>query len=228
MLCLPPHEAAGRAGWAGVPYPHVDVALADTATGEHLEGPETGELLVRGPGLFTGYFRDPEATAAVLHDGWLWTGDVAVRDEQGYLRIVDRLRNIYISGGENVAPAEVEGVLRRHPAVADAAVVGVPHPRWGEAGVALVVVRPGVATDEQDLLDHCRRELAAFSRLSTRRPRASTGWPSTRRWTSSRCRTSTTTRSSSPARARPRSRRTCARRSAERPRTVVSGTAYPR
>ncbi|WP_022926227.1 class I adenylate-forming enzyme family protein [Serinicoccus marinus] len=162
VLCLPPHEAADRAGWAGVPYPHVEVALADPATGERVEGAGTGELLVRGPGLFTGYLHDEEATAQVLHDGWLWTGDVADRDEDGYLRIVDRLRNIYISGGENVAPAEVEAVLRRHPAVAQAAVAGVPHERWGEVGVALVVLRPGVATDEHDILEHCRGMLAGF------------------------------------------------------------------
>lgn len=162
VLCLPPDEAAERAGWAGVPYPHVDVALADPATGERLEGAATGELLVSGPGLFSGYFRNPEATDQVLRDGWLWTGDIATRDEQGYLRIVDRMRNIYISGGENVAPAEVEAVLRRHPAVAEAAVTGVPHPRWGEAGVALVVPRQGVPTDEHDLLEHCGRELASF------------------------------------------------------------------
>lgn len=162
VLCLPPDEAAERAGWAGVPYPHVDVALADPATGERLDGAATGELLVSGPGLFSGYYRDPEATAQVLRDGWLWTGDIATRDEDGYLKIVDRMRNIYISGGENVAPAEVEAVLRRHPAVAEAAVTGVPHPRWGEAGVALVVPRKGVPTDEHDLLEHCRRELAAF------------------------------------------------------------------
>ncbi|WP_151526063.1 class I adenylate-forming enzyme family protein [Serinicoccus kebangsaanensis] len=162
VLCLPPHEATERAGWAGVPYPHVEVALADPATGERVEGAGTGELLVRGPGLFTGYLHDDEATAQVLRDGWLWTGDVALRDADGYLRIVDRLRNIYISGGENVAPAEVEAALRRHPAVARAAVVGRPDERWGEVGVAVVVLRSGVATDEHDLLEHCRGLLASF------------------------------------------------------------------
>ena len=162
VLCLPPHEATERVGWAGVPYPYVDVALADPATGERLEGAATGELLVRGPGLFSGYLHDEAATREVLHDGWLWTGDVATRDDEGYLRIVDRLRNIFISGGENVAPAEVEAVLRRHPAVSRAAVVGVPDERWGEVGLALVTLRSGVATDERDLLEHCRAELAGF------------------------------------------------------------------
>lgn len=162
VLCVPPQDAFDRVGYAGKPYPHVDVALADPATGEHLQGPGTGELLVRGPGTFAGYFRDPEATAAVWRDGWLATGDVATRDEDGYLRIVDRLKNIYISGGENVAPAEVEQVLRRHPGVRDVVVVGVPDHRWGEVGIALVVTRPGVPCDEQELLEHARGELASY------------------------------------------------------------------
>ena len=145
-----------------MPYPHVEVELADPATGEHLTGPGTGELLVRGPGMFAGYFRDEPATRAIWRDGWLATGDVAVRDEAGYLRIVDRLRNIFISGGENVAPAEVEATLRMHPAVEDVVVVGVPDSRWGERGVALVVRRPGVVTDAPELIEHCRERLATF------------------------------------------------------------------
>lgn len=162
VLCIPPREATARAGWAGVPYPHVDVALADPATGERVEGPGTGELLVRGPGLFSGYLHDEEATRAALRDGWLATGDVATRDEHGYLRIVDRLKNIFISGGENVAPAEVEAVLLTHPGVEQAVVVGVPDEEWGERGVALVVPRRGVVTDETELVEHCRERLARF------------------------------------------------------------------
>lgn len=162
VLCVPPREAMDRVGWAGVPYPHVDVRLTDPVTGEVLEGPATGELEVRGPGMFAGYFRDEEATRAIWRDGWLATGDVATRDASGYLRIVDRLRNIFITGGENVAPAEVEAVLQSHPAVEDAVVVGVPDERWGERGVALVVRRAGVVTDETELLEHCRDRLAGF------------------------------------------------------------------
>jgi fatty-acyl-CoA synthase len=112
--------------------------------------------------MFAGYFRDEAATRAIWRDGWLATGDVAVRDEAGYLKIVDRLRNIYITGGENVAPAEVEAALRTHPAVEDVAVVGVPDDRWGESGIALVVRRSGVVTDEAELVEHCRERLAAF------------------------------------------------------------------
>lgn len=162
VLCVPPRHAMERIGWAGVPYPHVEVQLADPTTGEHLDGPGTGELLVRGPGLFAGYFRDVSATRAIWRNGWLATGDVATRDEAGYLRIVDRLRNIYISGGENVAPAEVEAALRAHRAVQDVCVVGVPDDRWGERGVALVVRRNGVVTDAPELMEHARERLAAF------------------------------------------------------------------
>jgi fatty-acyl-CoA synthase len=149
-------------GYSGKPYPHVAVAVADPVTGEIYDGAATGELLVGGPGVFAGYFRDPAATAAVLADGWLRTGDLVERDADGYIRVVDRLKDIYISGGENVAPAEVEAVLLAHPAVAQAAVVGVPDERWGESGAAFVVVRAGMATDEQELLEHCAAQLSAF------------------------------------------------------------------
>ncbi|PFG42445.1 fatty-acyl-CoA synthase [Isoptericola jiangsuensis] len=162
VLCLPDDEARERPGSAGKPYPHVDVALADPVTGEHLDGAATGELLVRGPGVFAGYFRDPEATAAAFAGGWLRTGDLVERDADGYHRVVDRLKDLYIVGGENVSPAEVEGVLRRHPGVVEAAVVGVPDERWGEVGRAFVVARTDRPTDTEDLLAFCRAELAAF------------------------------------------------------------------
>lgn len=162
VLCLANEDAARMVGYSGKPYPHVAVAVADPATGEVLVGAATGELLVGGPGVFAGYFRDPAATAAVLADGWLRTGDLVERDADGFIKVVDRLKDIYISGGENVAPSEVEAVLLAHPAVAQAAVVGVNDERWGESGVAFVVIRPGLATDEQELLDHCAARLAHF------------------------------------------------------------------
>jgi fatty-acyl-CoA synthase len=162
VLCLPDDVARDRVGSAGVPYPHVEVAVADPVTGEHLAGPATGELLVRGPGVFAGYFREPEATAASFARGWLRTGDLVERDSAGYYRVVDRLKDVFITGGENVTPAEVEAALRRHPAVADAAVVGVPDERWGEVGHAFVVPRSGQLTDAEDLEAFCRRELAGY------------------------------------------------------------------
>ncbi|MFF2032455.1 class I adenylate-forming enzyme family protein [Arthrobacter sp. NPDC058192] len=162
VLCLPNDDAERMVGYSGKPYPHVAVVIADPVTGEILDGAACGELLVGGPGVFAGYFRDPAATAAVLADGWLRTGDLVERDAEGYIKVVDRLKDIYISGGENVAPAEVEAALLAHPAVAQAAVVGVEDAHWGESGMAFVVVRPGMATDEQELLEHCASRLARF------------------------------------------------------------------
>jgi fatty-acyl-CoA synthase len=115
---------------------------------------------VRGPNVFPGYWRNPDATGAVLRDGWLHTGDVAEVDDEGCFWLRGRLKDMYISGGENVYPAEVEAVLHEHPAVADVAVVGVADERWGEVGVAFVVT--SAAVDEQELLDHCGARLARF------------------------------------------------------------------
>jgi len=160
VLCLPPEDAARKRGYAGKPYPHVDVALRDVESGALLEGVAEGELLVRGPNVFAGYWRDPESTAAAFADGWLVTGDVAARDDEGYYRIVGRTKDMVISGGENVYPAEIENVLHEHPAVREAAVVGVPDERWGEACLAFVVLA-GEAT-EDELRDHCRSRLARY------------------------------------------------------------------
>jgi fatty-acyl-CoA synthase len=149
VLCLPPEDAVRKAGYAGKPYPYVDVTLGDG-----------GELLVRGPNVFAGYWRNPEATAAAFRDGWLATGDVAERDEEGFYRICGRLKEMYISGGENVYPAEVEAALHEHPAVKEAAVVGVPDERWGESGLACVVLAGPASAEE--LLAHCHARLATF------------------------------------------------------------------
>jgi fatty-acyl-CoA synthase len=149
VLCLPPEDAARKLGFAGKPYPFVDVELS-----------AEGELLVRGPNVFPGYWRNAEATAATFtDDGWLRTGDVGERDDEGFYRIKGRLKEMYISGGENVYPAEVEAVLHEHEHVADAAVVGVPDERWGEVGCAYVVA-DGVSADE--LLAWCEARLARF------------------------------------------------------------------
>lgn len=149
VLCVPPEDAVRKLGCAGKPYPFVDVRLS-----------AENELQVRGPNVFPGYWRNPEATAAAFtSDGWLRTGDVAECDDEGFYRIKGRLKEMYISGGENVYPAEVEAVLHEHPQVADAAVVGVPDERWGEVGVAFVVC-DGVNEDE--LFEWCRARLARF------------------------------------------------------------------
>ena len=149
VLCLPPEDAVRKAGYAGKPYPFVEVSLS-----------EAGELLVRGPNVFPGYWRNPDATEAAFRDGWLLTGDLAERDEEGFYRIRGRSKDVVISGGENVYPAEIEDVLASHPAVAEAAVVGIPDERWGEACAAFVVLRREVGDDE--LAAFCRDRLARF------------------------------------------------------------------
>ena len=162
VLCLPPEDAARKLGFAGKPYPHVDVALRDPETGKHLAGEAVGELVVRGPNVFAGYWRDTEATEAAFADGWLLTGDLAQRDDEGYYRIVGRLKELVISGGENIYPAEIEDVLHAHAAVAEAAVIGVPDERWGEVCLAFVALRQPGAADADELLEWCRDRLARF------------------------------------------------------------------
>jgi fatty-acyl-CoA synthase len=162
VLCLPQEDAARKLGFAGKPYPHVDVAVRDPESGALLDGVATGELVVRGPNVFDGYWRSPEATAAAFADGWLLTGDLAERDDEGYYRIVGRLKDLVISGGENVYPAEIEDALHAHPGIAEAAVVGVPDERWGEVCVAFVVERPGHEVDEEAVLEWCAGRLARF------------------------------------------------------------------
>ena len=162
VLCLPPEDARRKLGFAGKPYPHVDVALRDPDTGAIVDGPGVGELVVRGPNVFAGYWRNPQATESAFADGWLLTGDVAERDSEGCYRIAGRIKEMVISGGENVYPAEIEDVLHEHPAVLEAAVVGMPDDRWGEACAAFVVVREGASATEEALRDHCRERLARF------------------------------------------------------------------
>ena len=124
---------------------------------------EAGEILVRGQGVMLGYLDDPEATAeAIDADGWLHTGDVGTMDEAGYVRITDRMKDLYISGGFNVYPAEVEKLLAVHPAIAMVAVVGVPDERMGEVGKAYVVLRPGAAATEAELIGWSRENMANY------------------------------------------------------------------
>jgi acyl-CoA synthetase (AMP-forming)/AMP-acid ligase II len=123
---------------------------------------ERGEIVLRGPKVFKGYWRDPEATDRAFAGGWFHTGDVGVRDADGYVYIVDRLKDLIISGGENIAGSEVERVLYEHPDVLEAAVVGRPHERWGEVPVAHVVARPGTSPSADELIEHCRGQLAKF------------------------------------------------------------------
>jgi acyl-CoA synthetase (AMP-forming)/AMP-acid ligase II len=123
-----------------------------------------GEILIRGAQVMKGYWNRPEATEEVIRDGWFCSGDAGYLDEAGYLYIHDRVKDMIVSGGENVYPAEVESVLFAHPDVADVAVVGVPDERWGEAVKAVVVRRDGATLDEPDLIEYCRGKIAGFKR----------------------------------------------------------------
>jgi fatty-acyl-CoA synthase len=126
------------------------------------DGETIGEILCRGNVIMKGYYQDPEATAAVMGDGWFHTGDAAVMHPDGYLEIRDRIKDVIISGGENISSVEVEGVLLRHPAVQEVAVVGLPHPRWGEAPHAFVVLAAGRQASQEELVEFARERLAHF------------------------------------------------------------------
>jgi fatty-acyl-CoA synthase len=126
------------------------------------DGETVGEIVVRGNVVMAGYYNDPEATAQAMRDGWFHTGDAAVIHPDGYIEIRDRLKDVIISGGENISSVEVEGVLLRHPAVQEVAIVGLPHPRWGEAPHAFVVLRSGAIATEDELREFARSHLAHF------------------------------------------------------------------
>ncbi|GAA3385118.1 long-chain-fatty-acid--CoA ligase [Cryptosporangium minutisporangium] len=148
---------------AGKPYPWVELKIADPVTGEPVPAGTPGEILCRSVVNTPGYHNQPETTAALLDaEGWLHTGDIGSLDEEGYLTISDRLKDMIITGGENVFPAEVEAVLADHPDVAGVAVVGRPDPTWGEAVAAIVVPRPGSAPDAADLIGFARERLAGY------------------------------------------------------------------
>ncbi len=151
-----------RVSTVGRVHPHVEVQVVD-GSGEVLPRGETGELCTRGYSVMLGYWQDPERTAeAIDADGWMHTGDLAVMDDAGYLRIVGRIKDLVIRGGENVYPREVEEFLFTHPDVADVQVVGVPDPRYGEELLAAVRLRPGASTTEEELREFCRGRIAHY------------------------------------------------------------------
>lgn len=150
-----------RVGSCGAPRMGMDVAIFDAA-GARLPAGATGEIGVRGPAVCAGYFENPEADAKAFRAGWFRTGDLGHLDAAGYLFVTGRASDMYISGGANVYPREVEEALLTHPAVLEAAVVGVPDPKWGEAGVACLVLRPGAAATEAEILAHLAPRLARY------------------------------------------------------------------
>ncbi len=158
---LPEEDVQRKPGAVGYPLMHVDVRVV-RADGSECDADEPGELIIRGPHVTPGYWNNPAATAEAIRDGWLHTGDLVVRDDEGYYTIVGRLKDMIISGGENIYPAEVESIMYRHPAIKEAALIGVPDQKWGEVGRAVVVVEPGRALDAENLLDFLRDQLARY------------------------------------------------------------------
>jgi fatty-acyl-CoA synthase len=154
-------DATRKLGSAGKPLLHTAVRIV-AEDGTDCGAGEVGELWTKGPNITPGYWNKPEATASSFQDGWLKTGDAARLDDEGFIFIVDRWKDMYISGGENVYPAEVENVLFQLPQIADAAVIGIPNDKWGEVGLAVVVLRPDETLDKSAVVTHCVARLAKF------------------------------------------------------------------
>jgi fatty-acyl-CoA synthase len=162
VFALAPEDAIRKAGSIGRPNFFVDARIVDEDNNPLPPG-EVGELVLRGPSMASGYFNDPQASAQSVDEaGWFHTGDLATMDEEHYYTIVDRKKDMYISGGENIYPAEIEQVLYRHPAVEMCAVVGVPDEKWGEVGRAIVVLKPGSSATIDDLFAHLQHHLAGY------------------------------------------------------------------
>lgn len=162
IFALAPEDAIRKAGSIGRPNFFVDARVVDD-NNQPLGPNEIGELVLKGPSYCSGYFNNPEASKeAVDAEGWFHTGDLAKYDDEWYFYIVDRKKDMFLSGGENVYPVEIEKALYQHPAVHMCAVIGVPDAKWGEVGKAIVVLKPGTHATEQELLDHCRAHLAGY------------------------------------------------------------------
>ena len=169
VVNLPPedHDLAGpnrhRLRSCGKAGPGVELRIVDPETREDVPTGEVGEIWIRGPQVMKGYWNNDEATReAVDDDGWFRSGDAGYLDEDGYLYIHDRVKDMIVSGGENVYPAEVENVLMAHPGIADVAVIGVPHEKWGETAKAVVVMAPGSDPTPEEIIEFSREQLAKF------------------------------------------------------------------
>jgi long-chain acyl-CoA synthetase len=158
---LPPARAEDKKGSIGVPIPRVELAVVD-AEARPLPDGEVGHLVARGPNVTQGYFEEPDETAAILHHGWLWTGDLAYRDPDGFFFHQGRSKEILKIGGHRVSPVEIEHVVTEHPDVAEAAVVGRPDPLMGEVPCAFVVRRPARTPSEDELRRFCQARMPPY------------------------------------------------------------------
>jgi acyl-CoA synthetase (AMP-forming)/AMP-acid ligase II len=160
-ICLPPEGHKTKLGAGGLPMFHTEARIVNDMD-EDVPPGTVGELVLRGETIMKEYYKDPRATAEAMRNGWLHTGDLAVRDEDGYITLVDRKKDMIISGGENVYSVEVEQVLYAHPQVLEAAVIGVPHEVWGEMVAAVIVPKPGETISLEELQSFCRKWLAGY------------------------------------------------------------------
>jgi long-chain acyl-CoA synthetase len=156
-------DALRKPGSIGKAFFLNEIRLVDEKDNEVSPG-EVGEIVGRGPNVMNGYYKDPQATAEVLKGGWLHTGDLARQDEDGYLYLVGRKKDMIVSGGINIYPQEIEEALCAHPKILEAAVIGVADPVWGEAVKAIVVLKPGEELGERDIIDFCRERLAGYKK----------------------------------------------------------------
>lgn len=160
---LSPRDALRKDGSVGLPIMNVEARVVDSGMNDVPVG-QVGEIVYRGPNMFKGYYKNPEGTAEAFHGGWFHSGDLVRRDEEGFIYIVDRKKDMIISGGENIYPAEVEAVLYGHAKILEAAVIGVPDPQWGEAVKAFVVLREGQQLTAEEVIAHCTENLARYKR----------------------------------------------------------------
>jgi long-chain acyl-CoA synthetase len=158
-----PYRGQKKPGTIGIPFPDVEWKIMDLAEGRsQMPLGEAGEIVLRGPELMSGYWNRPDLTAQTIRDGWLYTGDIGVMDEDGYVTIVDRKKDLVIVSGFNVFPSEIDEVLHAHPKVAEGVAVGLPHPTKGEYLKAYVVPKAGQELAPEEVVAHCRAELSAY------------------------------------------------------------------
>ena len=156
-------DSLRKDGSVGKILPFVDARIVDEDN-DSLPPGEVGELICRGPNVMRGYHRNPQATGESLKNGWLYTGDLARMDDEGFIYIVDRKKEMIVSGGENIYPREIEEVLISHPAVADVAIIGIPHPTWGETVKAIIALSEGHTLNEQEVIEFCKKNLASYKK----------------------------------------------------------------
>jgi acyl-CoA synthetase (AMP-forming)/AMP-acid ligase II len=163
LTVLKAADSFRKTACVGPAVPFLEVKIVDPQDREVPRG-ETGEIICRGPNVMKGYYKDPQGTAEALKGGWLHTGDIGRMDEEGFVYIVDRKKDLVISGGENIYPREIEELLYSHPKIREAAVVGAPDPLWGETVKAFVVLKTGESLTEEEVIEYCKAHLASYKK----------------------------------------------------------------